>query len=119
MPLVHAANSAAIVDCDDLKFDMVRAGIIMYGCYPSDDIMKERVPVEPVMTIKTRVSHIKTIEPGEKISYGCTYEAKEKERIATLAIGYADGFVRGRKNPKVCINGKDYEVVGRIVWTSA
>lgn len=114
VPLVHAANSAAIVDCDDLKFDMVRAGIIMYGCYPSDDIMKERVPVEPVMTIKTRVSHIKTIEPGEKISYGCTYEAKEKERIATLAIGYADGFVRGRKNPKVCINGKDYEVVGRI-----
>ena len=114
VPLVHAANSAAIVDCDDLKFDMVRAGIIMYGCYPSEDIMKERVPVEPVMTIKTRVSHIKTIEPGEKISYGCTYEAKEKERIATLAIGYADGFVRGRKNPKVCINGKDYEVVGRI-----
>ncbi len=86
----------------------------MYGCYPSDDIMKERVPVEPVMSIKTRVSHIKTIEPGEKISYGCTYEAKETERIATLAIGYADGFVRGRKNPKVCINGKDYEVVGRI-----
>ncbi len=103
---IKTANSAAIVDCDDLKFDMVRAGIIMYGCYPSDDIMKERVPVEPVMTIKTRVSHIKTIEPGEKISYGCTYEAKEKERIATLAIGYADGFVRGRKNPKVCINGK-------------
>ncbi len=70
VPLVHAANSAAIVDCDDLKFDMVRAGIIMYGCYPSDDIMKERVPVEPVMTIKTRVSHIKTIEPGELVLRG-------------------------------------------------
>lgn len=114
IPILHTANSAATVDCDDMRFDMVRAGIIMYGCYPSDDIMKERVPLKPVMTIKTRVSHIKVIDAGEKISYGCTYEAKEKERIATLAIGYADGFVRGRKNPKVCINGKHYNIVGRI-----
>lgn len=114
IPILHTANSAATVDCDDMRFDMVRAGIIMYGCYPSDDIMKERVPLKPVMTIKTRVSHIKVIDAGEKISYGCTYEAKEKERIATLAIGYADGFVRGRKNPKVCINGKYYNIVGRI-----
>lgn len=114
IPILHTANSAATVDCEDMRFDMVRAGIIMYGCYPSDEVIKERVPLEPVMTIKTRVSHIKVIEPGEKISYGCTYEAKEKERIATLAIGYADGFVRGRKNPKVCIKSKYYDVVGRI-----
>ncbi|WP_300278002.1 alanine racemase [Peptacetobacter sp.] len=114
IPLLHTANSAATVDCEDMRFDMVRAGIIMYGCYPSDEVMKERVPLEPVMTIKTKVSHVKVIEPGEKISYGCTYEAKEKEKIATLAIGYADGFVRGRKNPKVCIKGKYYDVVGRI-----
>ena len=114
IPMLHSANSAAIVDCDDLKFDMVRAGIIMYGCYPSNEIMTERMPLKPVMTIKTRVSHIKEIEAGEAISYGCAYTATEKERIATLAIGYADGFVRGRKDPKVCINGKYYEVVGRI-----
>ena len=114
IPMLHTANSAAIVDCDDLKFDMVRAGIIMYGCYPSNEVMMDRMPLKPVMTIKTRVSHIKEIEAGESISYGCAYTAGEKERIATLAIGYADGFVRGRKDPKVCINGKYYEVVGRI-----
>lgn len=114
IPMLHAANSAATVDCDDLRFDMVRTGIIMYGCYPSDEIMTERLELKPVMTIKTRVSHVKEIEAGEKISYGCTYDAKEKERIATLAIGYADGVVRGRKNPKVSINGKFYDIVGRI-----
>lgn len=110
--IVHCSNSAEILD--SLKYyDMVRPGIVQYGIYPSDEVEKT-VDVKPVMSFKTKITNIKTLKPGSSISYGRTYFTTVEERIASIAIGYADGFFRGRKNPHVNINGVDCKVVGRV-----
>ena len=92
---------------------MVRLGIGLYGHYPSDEVSKE-VELKPAMKLKTIITNIKTVAPGTKVSYGYTYEFKEASTLATLAIGYADGFDRTQNNPKVMINGVLCDVVGRI-----
>lgn len=110
----HVSNSAAIMDCPDLRLNMVRAGIILYGHYPSDDVFKERLELRPAMKLKSKIGHIKQVEPGIGISYGLKYTTTGKETIATIPIGYADGFTRIQKNPKVLIKGEVFDVVGRI-----
>ncbi|EGT5420953.1 alanine racemase [Clostridioides difficile] len=110
----HVSNSAAIMDCPDLKLNMVRAGIILYGHYPSDDVFKDRLELRPAMKLKSKIGHIKQVEPGVGISYGLKYTTTGKETIATVPIGYADGFTRIQKNPKVLIKGEVFDVVGRI-----
>uniref|UniRef100_UPI0004620923 Alanine racemase n=2 Tax=Clostridioides difficile TaxID=1496 RepID=UPI0004620923 len=110
----HVSNSAAIMDCPDLRLNMVRAGIILYGHYPSDDVFKDRLELRPAMKLKSKIGHIKQVEPGVGISYGLTYTTTGKETIATVPIGYADGFTRIQKNPKVLIKGEVFDVVGRI-----
>ncbi|EGT5272438.1 alanine racemase [Clostridioides difficile] len=110
----HVSNSAAIMDCPDLRLNMVRAGIILYGHYPSDDVFKDRLELRPAMKLKSKIGHIKQVEPGVGISYGLKYTTTGKETIATVPIGYADGFTRIQKNPKVLIKGEVFNVVGRI-----
>lgn len=109
----HVSNSAAIIDLKELGFNMVRLGIGLYGHYPSDEVSKE-VELKPAMKLKTIITNIKTVAPGTKVSYGYTYEFKEASTLATLAIGYADGFYRTQSTPKVMINGVLCDVVGRI-----
>ncbi|MFL8712314.1 alanine racemase [Clostridioides sp. GD02377] len=110
----HVSNSAAIMDCPDLRLNMVRAGIILYGHYPSEDVFKERLELRPAMKLKSKIGHIKQVELGVGISYGLKYTTTGKETIATVPIGYADGFTRIQKNPKVLIKGEVFDVVGRI-----
>ncbi|HSQ88600.1 alanine racemase [Romboutsia sp.] len=114
IPVKHVSNSAATMDLPDLKFDMVRCGIVLYGHYPSDDVIKERLLLKPAMTLKTTIAHIKEVESGIGISYGLKYKCNSKEKIVTIPIGYADGFTRMQPNPKVWIKGKSFDVVGRI-----
>lgn len=111
----HIANSAAIIDCPEYHFDMVRAGIILYGLYPSDKVNQSKLSLKEVMTLKAEVSHVKTVEKGDCISYGLTYTATQKETICTVPIGYADGFTRLYSHKaKGCIKGQTLQQVGSI-----
>ncbi len=115
IPIRHVANSAAIIDLQECNYEMVRAGIMMYGLYPSNDVIKERVDLKPVMSLRAMVSHVKTIEKGEGVSYGLTYKTSQKEKIATIPIGYADGFTRMFSGKaKALLKGHKVDVVGRI-----
>lgn len=114
IPIRHASNSAAIIDLD-CHYDMVRMGISLYGLYPSDEVMAERIKLTPAMEVVSHVIHIKDVEPGIGISYGHTYVTAEKRRIATVCIGYADGFNRAFSNKGyVLINGKKAPITGRV-----
>lgn len=111
----HIANSAAIMDLPDTHMDGARPGIILYGYYPSEEVVKENLSIKPVMTLKANIVHIKELEPGECISYGRTFKCSRTSKIATLPIGYADGYSRLLNGKaKVIINGQFAPVVGRI-----
>ncbi len=114
-PLKHAANSAAAIELPEAWLDMVRLGISMYGHYPSEDVEKSRISLKPLLTLKTRVTFIKEVPPKTPISYGCTYITKEKSKIASIPIGYGDGFNRLLSNKgNVLIKGKRVPIVGRV-----
>ena len=111
---IHISNSAAICDFENCALSLVRPGIIIYGYYPSDEVSKN-LGIEPAMELKTRVSHIKQVEADEGISYGHTYVTKEKRTIATIPVGYADGYPRLLSNKgRVIINGFYAQIVGRV-----
>ena len=109
---IHCSNSAEILDTDE-EYNMIRPGIIQYGVYPSDEIVKS-VDIKPVMTFKAKVTNVKMLDAGISISYGRTYFTTSREKIVSIAVGYADGFLRGRSKPYVTINGVNCPVVGRI-----
>ena len=114
IPIKHLNNSAGIMNFED-TFDMCRMGIITYGLYPSEDVDKSLLSLKPVLTWRTNVSHIKTLEKGREISYGGTYVTDDERIIATIPVGYADGYPRCLSNiGKVIINGKYAPIVGRI-----
>lgn len=114
IPIKHLNNSAGIMNFED-TFDMCRMGIITYGLYPSEDVDKSLLSLKPVLTWRTNVSHIKTLEKGREISYGGTYVTDDERVIATVPVGYADGYPRCLSNiGKVIINGKYAPIVGRI-----
>ncbi|MEG6520459.1 alanine racemase [Desulfotomaculum sp. 1211_IL3151] len=113
--LRHCANSAAIMECPETYLDLVRPGIIMYGLYPSEEVDKNKIALQPAMTLKTRIAHIKHVGPGTKISYGCTYTVPRETVIASLPIGYADGYPRLLSSKgEVLVQGKRAPVIGRI-----
>lgn len=115
IPLKHAANSAAIIDLPETHLDLVRPGISLYGIYPSPDVCKDRINLIPAMTFKTQIAFLKRVRPGTSISYGRTYVAKEERVIATLPLGYADGYSRALSNRgKVLVKGKKVPIVGRV-----
>jgi alanine racemase len=109
------ANSAAIMELPDTHFDGTRPGIILYGYYPSTDVDKKELDIKPVMTLKADILHIKTMEPGQYIGYGRKFKTERKSIIATLGVGYADGYTRMLSGKaKVIINGQFAPVVGNI-----
>lgn len=110
----HCANSATIIDMPEYKLDMVREGIVLYGLKPSDDV-KDYPAFKSVMEIKSHVIFVNDLEAGESISYGRTYVTPKAMRVATIAIGYADGYPRSLSNKGyVLIHGMKAPIVGRI-----
>ncbi|MDY0236299.1 MAG: alanine racemase [Gudongella sp.] len=115
IPLKHVNNSAAIMNFPEFSLSMVRAGIILYGIYPYPEANRDTLSVKPCLSLKAQVSHIKIIEPGEKLSYGIIYEAKRRTKVATVPLGYADGYSRELSNVgEVLVKGKRCPVIGRI-----
>src|SRR5579885_3231374 len=113
-PLIHAANSAALLSLPEARFDMVRPGIALYGLNPSEEV---RLPegFRPAMSFKTQVSQVKVIPAGECISYGCTYYTERPTTVAVLPVGYADGFRRGPTNwGYVLVHEQEAPVIGRV-----
>ncbi len=114
-PLRHAANSAALIDMPAAHFDMVRPGVAIYGLYPSSEVDQSRVALKPAMTLKTKVTQVKEVNAGFSVSYGCTYVTPAPTILATLAVGYADGYTRLLSSKaSVLVHGKRAPVVGRI-----
>ncbi|WP_294153604.1 alanine racemase [uncultured Clostridium sp.] len=117
IPLKHVSNSGAIMDMPETfkDLDAVRAGIILYGYYPSDEVKKENLALKPALKIKAKVAHVKTMDKNMYISYGRTFKTDRKSIIATIPIGYADGYSRLlMPGAKVIVNGRFAPVVGRI-----
>ncbi len=114
-PLRHAANSAALIDFPESRLNLVRAGIILYGLYPSHEVNKQRILLRPVMSFKSKVAYVKKVEPGFSVSYGCTYKTNGPATIATIPVGYADGYSRLLSNRgEVLIKGCRAPVIGRV-----
>ncbi|MCH5317278.1 MAG: alanine racemase [Eubacterium sp.] len=114
IPIKHMSNSAGIMNFDEC-FDMCRMGIVLYGLYPSEEVDKSLLDIKPAMSWLTHVSHVKTLDAGREISYGGTYKTAEPRRIATIPVGYADGYPRCLSNiGKIIINGKYAPIVGRV-----
>lgn len=109
----HCANSAAIFDYPEMQLDMVRAGIVLYGSAPSGKVLCPGL--KDVMSLKAVVSMVKTLHPGDSVSYGCTYTAEKEVKVATVPVGYADGFWRSNLNKaQFIIKGKKVPLVGRV-----
>jgi alanine racemase len=114
VPIRHIANSPAILQLPDSYFDMVRPGILLYGVYPSPEILRS-VLVRPALSWKSRVVYFKVVNPGHPVSYGSTWQSDHPVRIVTLPVGYGDGYFRSLSNKsEVIIRGKKYPQVGRI-----
>lgn len=114
IPIKHLNNSAGIMNFDEY-FDMCRMGIILYGLYPSEEVDKSLLDIKPVMSWLTHISHIKTLEAGREVSYGGTFKTIEPRVIATIPVGYADGYPRCLSNKgRVIINGQYAPIVGRV-----
>ena len=115
IPLKHVCNSAGIIEFPEMHLDMVRPGIILYGYYPSNEVDSGRISLKPAMTLKANVILVKDVEPDTCISYGRTFRTSRPSRIATIPIGYADGYTRLLSNKgRVLIHGRVAPVVGRI-----
>ncbi len=113
--LVHIANSAAIVDLESSHKNLLRAGIVIYGLYPSDEVSREKVDLEPALSWKSHVIAIRDLKSGESVSYGGTFVADRDMRVATVGIGYADGYSRRLSNSgQMLIRGKRVDILGRI-----
>lgn len=114
IPLKHTANSAAVLDFPSAYFDAVRPGLSLYGVYPSPHVSRN-IALEPTLSLKTRITFLKTVQAGVSVGYGLTYTVPKKTKIATLPIGYADGFRRELSNRgEVLIHGKRVPVIGRV-----
>jgi len=115
IPIRHMSNSAAIIDMPEYNFEMVRPGIMLYGLYPSNEVKKANIDLKPVMSLKSRVSNIKTLEEDGGISYGLKHVGKKGDIVATIPIGYADGLTRLLSNKgEVIIKDRKYKIVGAI-----
>lgn len=115
IPTKHIANSAAIIDMPQANLDMVRSGISTYGMYPSEEVNKQTLKLRPAMEVKAYVIFVKTVEKGTLIGYNGTFETKRKSVIATIPVGYADGYSRALSNKgRVLIHGKVAPIIGRV-----
>jgi alanine racemase len=113
--LIHAANSAALLAVPDARFDLVRAGIALYGVAPAPTLA-ERVSLTPVLSLQAQVTYVKTLPAGTRVSYGLRYELTRRSRIVTVPVGYADGVPRnlGLRGGEVLIGGSRYPIAGTV-----
>ena len=115
IPIRTFANSASVIEFPSIYFDAVRPGIILYGCYPSDEVDKSSLPLKPVMSVKANIIHIKDVPAGFSVSYGRKFITNNRSRIATIGLGYADGFPRSYSSSgEVIINGVKAPIAGNI-----
>jgi alanine racemase len=111
----HAANSAATIEMPQTHLDMVRPGIALYGLWPSDAVDRNRIDLKPVMTLRSKVIQIKSVSAGFRVSYGSTYQTAGPTRIATVALGYADGFNRLLSSKgSLLVGGHRCPIIGRV-----
>lgn len=115
IPVKHCSNSAGILEMPEANMDVVRAGITLYGLYPSEEVSREAVPLCPALSFYSHVVYCKTIHKGQSVSYGGTYTAGEDVRVATIPIGYGDGYPRSLSGKGyVLIHGKKAPILGRV-----
>lgn len=115
IPFCHCSNSAGILELPEANLDAVRAGIILYGLWPSDQMEKTRVLLNPILSLYSRIVYVKELEAGRQISYGGTFETTGPIRVATIPVGYADGYPRQLSNRgSVLICGRRARILGRI-----
>lgn len=114
-PYVHASNSAGIIDVRRADYNLVRAGIAIYGLYPSEEVDKEKVQLKPALSLKSHIAFVKDIPAGTPVSYGGDFVSEHQMRIATIPIGYGDGYPRSLSDTGyVLIRGKIAPIIGRI-----
>lgn len=115
LPIVHCYNSASILDFNKPLFDMVRCGIITYGLEPSDEVSKTNIKLKKVMSLKSHVAYVKKVGAGFTVSYGSTYVTDKETEIATIPVGYGDGYPRTLSNKgRVLIDGHFAKIIGRV-----
>ncbi len=115
IPVRHCSNSAAMIELPQYHLDCVRAGIAMYGLYPSQEVDRSLVTLKPALELKSHVIYVKTIEPGTEVSYGGTFVADRTMRIATVPLGYGDGYRRSLSGKGyVLIHGRRANILGRV-----
>ena len=115
VPVKHVSNSASIIDLPEANLDLVRSGIITYGMYPSDKVNKNRLMLQPALTLISNVVYVKSVEAGTGISYNSTYITEQDSVIATIPVGYGDGYPRQLSSKgRVLIHGKSAPIVGRV-----
>lgn len=115
IPMKHCSNSAGIIRIPEANLNAVRAGITIYGMYPSNEVERDNLKLIPAMELKSHIAYVKTLEPGAAISYGGTFTVKKEMRVATIPVGYADGYPRSLSNKGwVLIHGKKAPILGRV-----
>lgn len=115
VPIKHCSNSAGIIELPEANMDLVRAGIALYGLWPSEEVSRDIVPLQPVLSLKSHIVYIKEVEAGVPISYGGTYVTPKKMRVATIPVGYGDGYPRGLSSKgHVLIRGRKAPILGRV-----
>ena len=115
IPVRHVSNSAGIMEMAEVHLDMVRDGICLYGLYPSEQVRKSRMPLQPAMQIRAQVTYVKTLPADTQVGYGGTYTTTGPTRVATIPVGYADGYPRALSNQgRVLIHGQSAPIIGRI-----
>ena len=115
IPIRHCSNSAGILELPQANLDAVRAGIALYGMYPSGEVRKDAVPLKPALSLYSHLVYVRTLYKGQSVSYGGTFTARENMRIATVPLGYGDGYPRSLSNKGyVLIRGKRAPILGRV-----
>ncbi len=115
VPIQHCSNSAGIVRFPEANLDLVRAGITLYGLWPSAEVPQDVVPLRPVLSLYSHVAYVKTVPAGTPVSYGGTYVTKKDTVLATIPVGYGDGYARGLSNKGyVLIHGQKAPICGRV-----
>ncbi|MEG1848102.1 MAG: alanine racemase [Lachnospiraceae bacterium] len=115
IPIKHCSNSAGIVTLPEANMDVVRAGITLYGLWPSNEVSKKIISLQPVLSLHSHIVYVKTVAKGVPISYGGTYVSKHQMQVATIPVGYGDGYPRGLSNTGyVLIRGQEAPIIGRI-----
>lgn len=114
--LKHCSNSAGILELPEANMDIVRAGISLYGLRPSDEVLVGAKEMKPVLSLKSSIVYVKTVHAGQSVSYGGTFTAEEDTRVATVPVGYGDGYPRALSGPTgyVLIHGKKAPILGRV-----